>query len=690
MIEKNKQKAKVAFYTRISTDEDHQKYSLDAQKDRLKAFCVSQFGDEWEMVKLYRDTESGTHINRPGLEEMLYDAECQVFDTLLVFRVDRLSRKVRELAQMVEELDRYGVALKSITEPFDTSNAAGKMMLQMLGVFAEFEHATIVERTRTGMEKKAKSGRWVGGYVPYGYSLDPEKGLVINEEEALLVKKMFKMYVFGKEGCTTITNKLNEAGHKKRSGKRWDMRVVNRMIQSPLYAGKIKWREVIYEGTHDPIVSEALFNRAQEILQERQEELSGRLFHNGDERLLAGLIKCGKCRSHMVGVSTLKNDRNYPYYLCNKRWSTHDCDQDYVRADLLEAAIIKDVKAMFQDEQFMARIWEEANKRLSAEKPYVDKELKKVKAKMAKLRSTLNRYFNAFEAGKMRPEMCNEKVAALNAQLQELETEKESLEARRKQIELPAIDNEMLKNLVEHLDKVMADAPNPQKKYLMKRLIKKVVVHDRRTVEIWYCLPNRDSFYRCGHMAGFYESANPELSAYMWRSRRDQTAEPVIMFRIVHKILKDEPPTAHRDQAVEVALGPKDAFKIGNTGALVRRVCAEDVVSAVPPSRAKEKPPKVPREPRVKELMRTALEWQRLLDSGEVVSRADIARSEGITPGRVSQIMSLLRLAPEIQDHILNLPKTSSRPVITERSLRPMTQISNKNQQINIFDKLIN
>ena len=115
---------------------------------------------------------------------------------LLVFRVDRLSRKVRELAQMVDELTKNGVALKSITEPFDTANAAGKMMLQMLGVFAEFEHATIVERTKVGMEKKAKGGKFVGGNVPYGYTLDPKKGLIINVEEALIVRKMFQIYAF--------------------------------------------------------------------------------------------------------------------------------------------------------------------------------------------------------------------------------------------------------------------------------------------------------------------------------------------------------------------------------------------------------------------------------------------------------------------------------------------------------------
>ena len=161
-------------------------------------------------------------------------------------------------------------------------------MLQMLGVFAEFEHSTIVERTKVGMEKKARGGTWVGGVVPYGYQLDPEKGLVIHEEEAVIVKKMFKLYGLGKEGTHSICHKLNDAGHRNRRGKKWDKRVILHMIKNPLYVGKLRWREVIYEGNHDPIIAEVLFEKAQAIMKERVEDLNGRRFHNGDERLLAG------------------------------------------------------------------------------------------------------------------------------------------------------------------------------------------------------------------------------------------------------------------------------------------------------------------------------------------------------------------------------------------------------------------
>jgi site-specific DNA recombinase len=155
---------RVATYTRISTDEDRQPFSLGAQAERLEAYARSQ--DGWRIVRRFTDQASGATPDRPGLHQALSEASAGVYELLLVFRVDRLSRSVRQLAQIAEELERSGVALRSATEPFDTSSPAGKMMLQMLGVFAEFERATIVERITVGMERAASQGRWVVGKVP--------------------------------------------------------------------------------------------------------------------------------------------------------------------------------------------------------------------------------------------------------------------------------------------------------------------------------------------------------------------------------------------------------------------------------------------------------------------------------------------------------------------------------------------
>jgi hypothetical protein len=193
--------------------------------------------------------------------------------------------------------------------------------------------------------------------------------------------------------------------------------------------------------------------------------------------------------------------KKYPYYICTKRLTTHECEQDYLRADLLEAAVVQDIKAMFRDEPFMARIWEEANRRLAAEKPSLEKEIEKVEALIAKARSSLDRYFEAFEAGALKPEICRQKVDDLNARVKELEAEKGGLETKRKKLELPAMDRKMLEGLLDRLEEVMASGTHPQQKDLIKRLVKKVIVHDRRTVEIWYGLPNQTPVRTPGQLA---------------------------------------------------------------------------------------------------------------------------------------------------------------------------------------------
>ena len=170
-------------------------------------------------------------------------------------------------------------------------------------------------------------------------------------------------------------------------------------------------------------------------------------------------------------------------------------------------------------------------------------------------------------------------------------------------------------------------------------------------------------------------------------NHRASVTEPEVLFRIVH-ITMDSPNTGYRKQTVEIALGPNGAFESGNIGALTRRVPADRIVSAVLPRRDKPKPSKEPKTPRVVELLRKAIEWQALLESGETASQAEIARREGITRARVTQVMGMLRLTPEIQQHTLSMPDVIRRPVITERALRPIAKMKKHEDQLRAFFEL--
>ena len=176
-------------------------------------------------------------------------------------------------------------------------------------------------------------------------------------------------------------------------------------------------------------------------------------------------------------------------------------------------------------------------------------------------------------------------------------------------------------------------------------------------------------------------------------NRRLRGAEPEVWVPIVHITLDSQgsaPVATYREQTVEIALGPpRGAFENSNIGTLTRNVPADRVVSAVPPRRSKPKPPRDPKTPRVMELLQKAIEWQGLLESGEAANRAEIARRDGITRARVTQVMGLLRLAPEIQQHILSMPNLVRRPAITERALQPIARIEEREDQVAAFSELL-
>ena len=479
---------RVAFYTRISTDENHQKYSLDAQKDRLDAYCKSQY-DDYEVTKIYRDASSGTNMSRPGLEEMLYDAENGVFEVLIVFRVDRLSRNVRQLAQMVETLTDFNVVLRSSTEPFDTSNSAGKMMLQMLGVFAEFEHATIVERTKAGMERKARNGEWCGGFVPYGYQ-NTEGEIFVNEEEAAVVRRLFRYYVHGKKGATKIYRELNAAGLRKRSGILWDNRALIVILKNPFYTGMIRWKNSVFEGKHEGIISQEMFDKAQAILEKRNIQSNGNRFKKSSDFFLTGLITCGKCGKGLVGRAANRNGHRHKYYSCSNRTYHKSCDLPNIRADIVEVLTVKEIRSIFLNSELLERVWLKVNEQLKSQVPDKQQEIEKIESDLVKTKSALDKYFEAFESGALKPTLFGDKVEELNLRLQQLEEEKSNLDGQIDNLELAVINTQKITEYIETLDSVLESGGNEQKKHLLRAIVEKVLVHDKDKYEFTFRLPD--------------------------------------------------------------------------------------------------------------------------------------------------------------------------------------------------------
>jgi site-specific DNA recombinase len=307
---------KTALYIRVSTDEQSKEgYSLDAQKDKLEAFCFSQ---EWEIKKIYREEgQSAKNINRPQLKQLM--KELTSYDVVLVYKLDRLSRSVADINKLLQTFEDNHVSFKSATEPYDTTTAQGKLLINIFASLAQFEREQLAERVYMGMTKKATLGERNGGRAPFGYTLVDGK-LVIKDEEASLVKEMFRMYMNG-HGIRAVTLYMNQFGVDK------GIRTIGRMLENPVYAGKLRWAKnskmesIISDvAIHDAIIDEETFEKAQLLRTQRTKEgkKATSPYH------FSGVLKCARCGSPLSGY--FKKERGTKHYLCINKKNKGTCD----------------------------------------------------------------------------------------------------------------------------------------------------------------------------------------------------------------------------------------------------------------------------------------------------------------------------------------------------------------------------
>jgi site-specific DNA recombinase len=480
---------RVATYTRISTDEDHQPYSLEAQAERLGSYVKSQ--EDWQLTRRFSDQASGATTERPGLQRALTEARAKRFDLLLVYRVDRFSRSVRGLAQLLDELDTAGVAFRSATEPFDTTTAAGRMMVQMLGVFAEFERATIVDRVIAGMERKASKGGWCGGSRPFGYVADPATGfLVPKPDEAPLVPIIFDRYAHSREGARAVAVWLNEAGHRTRAGRPWSHTAVLTVLRNPVYVGKVYFRGTLHDGPHEHLVDDKLFSRVQALLSERGEDYSKRASATSDF-LLAGLVVCTKCDKHFVGTSAVGNRYRYRYYTCfsRQRYGTKYCDAERLPADELDAAVLDATFSTYERTDLFDKAVRAARRRAKAQQANHTQELAFIDGEATKAEEAIERYLGAFEAGTLSESQCGTRLQKLGAKVADLRSRREELVAAIEQASATAPDADELAALRDRIPDALTNGSVPARKALLQSLVHEIRVESRDRVVPWFRVP---------------------------------------------------------------------------------------------------------------------------------------------------------------------------------------------------------
>jgi len=318
-IKEQKKRIYCAIYTRKSTSEglDQDFTSLDAQRESAENYINSQKHEGWVALQGQYDDGgfTGANIDRPALQKLLSDIKAGGINCVIVYKVDRLSRSLMDFVQLLEFFDKHNVTFVSVTQAFNTNTSMGRLTLNILLSFAQFEREIISERTKDKMGAARKRGQWLGGRTPLGYTREKDgKKLLINENEARIVKEMFALYLQG-NSLLKVASILNEKGYRSRIGKQKDGRSygglkfgvtqIQQVIKNVLYLGKVSYAGQIYGGQQEAIIDEDTFKKAQERLKENRIERKATK-NTECSGLLSHLLICKTCGHAMFHTYTMK------------------------------------------------------------------------------------------------------------------------------------------------------------------------------------------------------------------------------------------------------------------------------------------------------------------------------------------------------------------------------------------------
>jgi site-specific DNA recombinase len=363
-MHKSVETVRCAIYTRKSTEEglDQDFNSLHAQREAAEAYIVSQKHLGWTLVPTHYDDGgfTGGNLDRPALQQLLEDIDARRVDCILVYKVDRLSRSLLDFARLVDRFDQRSVSFVSVTQQFNTTSSLGRLTLNILLSFAQFEREIIGERTRDKMSAARRKGKWVGGTPVLGYDVIAGGGrLIVNDKESRRVRDIFALFL-QHQSLSTVVAELAQRRWKTKSwiaqngrahaGRDFGKASLRRLLTNAIYAGKVEHRGAIYTGEQPSIVEPAVWQEVNTELRAGRRTGAGamRLPQNA---LLAGLLICKSCQRPMIPTYTAKPGRRYRYYVCRSArqngWSS--CPTKSVPARMIEDSVVNQLRIALRD-----------------------------------------------------------------------------------------------------------------------------------------------------------------------------------------------------------------------------------------------------------------------------------------------------------------------------------------------------
>jgi site-specific DNA recombinase len=382
---RNAKCVRCAIYTRKSTEEglSQEFNSLDAQRESAVAYIASQKNEGWSCVRDRYDDGgfTGGNMDRPALKRLMDDIEAGKIDCVIVYKVDRLSRSLMDFARLMALFDRKGVSFVSVTQQFNTTHSMGRLTLNILLSFAQFEREIISERTRDKIASARRKGKYQHGKPILGYDFVPApapftgRRLVVNKTEAERVRRIFELYLEA-GSILRVADDCNSRGWTTKSwtttagrtvgNREFDKTIISRLLRNPLYVGKVPHNGAVYDGEHEAIVEDDLFRRVQARLKLAGER-GGAGVKNSTGALLGGLVRCKGCGCAMSPSSASKKKPDgtrtrYRYYVCSNaaKRGRQRCAAPSLPGPALEAFVLEQVKALLADSPQMTVVVDRA------------------------------------------------------------------------------------------------------------------------------------------------------------------------------------------------------------------------------------------------------------------------------------------------------------------------------------------
>ncbi len=456
---------RAVIYARYSSDNQREE-SIEGQLRECKEFAEK---NDITIIGEYIDRAlSAKTDNRPNFQKMIKDSYRKVFDTVIVWKVDRFARNRYDSAHYKNILKKNGVKVISAKEHI-SEGSEGIILEAMLEGYAEYYSVELAEKINRGLTENALKGKLNGGSIPLGYNLTKEKTLAIDEETAPIVVEVFTRYADG-EKMTDIAKDLTLRGVKSKYGNRITLNIIHTMLKNRRYLGEYRFRDIVHPNAFPAIISQDLFERVQKKMIKNQKAPARH--KSEDDYILTTRLKCGKCGSFMVGESgTSKTGAVHHYYKCASAKRRKGCDKKAVKKDWIENLVVQYTMKIVMDDELIETIADRILDLLSQE----NTKIPQLQAKLKEVDGYINNILDAIQQGLFN--------ASAKKRLDELEQTKSEIETAifSEQLQKPEITKEHILCYIERYRKINVNDLESRKR-LIDTFVNSIYLYDDKIV----------------------------------------------------------------------------------------------------------------------------------------------------------------------------------------------------------------